>query len=164
MKHKLKDWGESVKQIKYLGHLISHDTIQIDTRNKVYAIRDYPLPNSLRQSRRFLCVCGWHWQFVRDFVSLFAILTDTLKKKKLLHSPDFTSSFSIQYDASQFGVVAVLGQRKENEQEVSITYVSHKLNSTQKIYSVLECLVAYYANKKFRAYAYVPKGLAWSIG
>lgn len=43
------------KQVKYLGHIIGHSTIQTDY-DKAQVIRGYPLPKSLRQLRRFLGV------------------------------------------------------------------------------------------------------------
>lgn len=56
----------------------------------------------------------------------------------LLHSPDFTRPFFIKCYASQFGVGAVLAQKSEIGKEVPIAYISHRLNSTQRNYSVLK--------------------------
>lgn len=165
-----------IKEVKYLGHIIGYGTIKTDP-DKVIAIRDFPLPTSVKQLRRFLGTWGWYMRFVRNFASLSAPLTDMLQKARkytwfeeaknafellkkalcsapVLHNPDFSRPFLIQCDASKYGVGAVLAQRNEDGEEVPIAYMSHKLTSPQKNYTVSEqeCLAAIMAVKKFRAY------------
>lgn len=165
-----------LKQVKYLGHLIGHGTIRTDP-DKVQAIRDYPLPKSVRQLRRFLGICGWYRRFVRNFATVSASLTDMLQKNRkfvwseaaksafeelkdslcsapVLHNPNFSRPFSIQCDASQHGIGAVLAQTNEDGDEVPIAYMSQKLSSAQRNYTVSEqeCLAAVTAVRKFRAY------------
>lgn len=165
-----------LRHVKYLGHIIGYGTIKTDPE-KVQAIRDFPLPTSVRQLRRFLGVCGWYRRFVRDFASISSPITDMLQKGKkflwseeavqaftnlkeilcsapVLHNPDFARPFSIQCDASQYGIGAVLAQRDDDGEEVPIAYMSHKMTTPQRNYSVSEqeCLAAVMAIKKFRAY------------
>lgn len=160
-----------LKQVKYLGHLIGHGTIRTDP-DKVQAIRDFPLPKSVRQLRRFLGICGWYRRFVRNFASITSPLTDMLQKGRkfvwsedakssfvqlkemlcsapVLHNPDFSRPFSIQCDASQYGIGAVLAQTNEEGDEVPVAYMSQKLTSAQRNYTVSEqeCLAAVTAIK-----------------
>ncbi|XP_065365428.1 uncharacterized protein LOC135958451 [Calliphora vicina] len=67
---------------------------------------------------------------------------------------NFSRPFSIQCDASKNGIGAVLAQRNDDNDELPIAFMSHKLTSAQKNYSVSEqeCLAAVMAVKKFRAY------------
>lgn len=143
-----------------MGHIISHGTIRTDPE-KVQAIRDYPLPKSVRQLRRFLGLCGWYRRFVRNFAAVTSPLTDMLQKNKkfvvteeakrsfeelknslcsapVLHNPDFSRPFSIQCDASQYGIGAVLAQTNDDGDEVPVAFMSHKLTSAQRKYSVSE--------------------------
>lgn len=165
-----------LKSVKYLGYIIGHGTITTDPE-KVIAIREFPLPRSIRQLRRFLGVCGWYRRFVRNFASVSSPITDMLQKNKkfmwseeaieafnklkdilssapVLHNPDFSRPLSIQCDASQYGIGAVLAQRNDAGDEIPIAYMSHKMTTAQRNYSVSEqeCLAAVMAIKKFRAY------------
>ena len=47
----------SQRQIKYLGHIISSDGIMPDPE-KVAAVREYPVPKSLKDLRAFLGLSG----------------------------------------------------------------------------------------------------------
>ncbi|XP_041448138.1 uncharacterized protein K02A2.6-like, partial [Drosophila obscura] len=46
-----------LKEVKYLGHVIGYGTIQTDPE-KVEAIRNFPVPRSVKQVRRFLGTTG----------------------------------------------------------------------------------------------------------
>lgn len=67
---------------------------------------------------------------------------------------DFSKKFYIHCDASDFGIGAVLVQLGENGEENPIAYMSKKLNSIQRNYSVTEkeCLAAIEAIEKFRCH------------
>ena len=145
---------------------------------KVEAVVDFPIPKNSRQVRRLLGLAGWYRRFIKDFSSLTAPLTDTLRKKNtkfvmteeaitafeglkkalttapVLTHPDFSKRFYVQCDASDSGIGAVLFQRNEAEEESPISYFSQKLNSCQRNYSVTEkeCMAVVMAVKKFRPY------------
>jgi len=137
-----------------------------------------------RQSRRcltraFLGTAGWYRRFVKNFATLAAALSESLKKAgntKFSLSPsatqavddlklaltsapvlvhaDFKKHFYIQCDASHVGVGAVLFQRNQNGDEQPIAFFSAKMNKHQVNYSVTEkeCLAAILAIWKFRPY------------
>lgn len=164
------------KELKYLGFIIGNGMLKTDP-DKVQAIRLIRIPKSPREVRSFLGTAGWYRRFIKDFASISAPLTDTLKKsckftmgekaiaafeklKKALTSapvlrhPDFTRRFYIQCDASDYGTGAVLFQLDDSNEEHPIAFYSQKLNSCQRNYSVTEkeCLAAVMAVKKFRPY------------
>ncbi|XP_055840052.1 uncharacterized protein LOC129907729 [Episyrphus balteatus] len=164
------------KELKYLGYIVGDGCLKTDPE-KVAAIRDFPTPATSKQARRFLGLAGWYRRFVKDFSTLAAPITDTLKKSKkfiftdeaveafeklkraltsapLLVNPDFTKEFIIQCDASNTGIGCVLSQLDESGNERPIFYHSQKLNAAQRNYNVTEreCLAAVMGVQKFRAY------------
>lgn len=166
------------QELKYLGFVVGKGEIRTDA-NKVAAIKDFPLPRTVKQVRSFIGMANWYRRFIRDFSSISAPLTDCLKGKKghklvlgveakeafeklktclceapVLTNPDFSKEFIISCDACTSGVGGVLCQLDENQIERPICFYSHKLNKAQRNYSIteLECLAAVMSIKFFRPY------------
>lgn len=164
------------KELKFLGYVVSNGCLKTD-KDKVAAIRDFPVPTTPRQVRRFLGMSGWYRRFIRDFATLATPITNTLKKgvkfefgddavkafeilkdmlttSPVLVYPDFSKPFVILCDASDSGIGCVLCQLDENGVERPIYFYSHKLNGAQRNYSVTEreCLAAVMGVAKFRQY------------
>ena len=144
--------------------------------SKTQAMLDFPIPSIAKQLRRFLGLCGWYRRFLPNFAYMTAPMTDCLKKgrefkmssdainsfeklieeltsPKILTNADFKKHFYLQCDAST-GIGSVLFQLDEQGNERPIGYMSQKLNSAQKNYTVteLERLAAVVSVQKFRAY------------
>lgn len=165
-----------MKSIRYLGHIVGGGCIRADP-DRVLAIVDYPVPKTVRQIRSFLGMAGWYQRYIANFSAIAAPITDlmrtaskfvwtpdaqaafeTLKERMtsapFLTHPDFTKPFVIQCDASITGVGSVLYQLDDEGHERPIAFMSKKLNSAQRNYSVteLECLAAMLSVKRFRGY------------
>lgn len=165
-----------MREIKYLGFIVGNGELKTDPE-KVRAIADFPVPRTIRQLRRFLGMTGWYQRFIANYSGISAPLTDlkgtaksfvwneraqlafeSLKSKltsaPVLTHPDFSLPFIIQCDASSTGVGSVLCQIDSNGEEHPIAFMSKKLNSAQRNYSVteLECYAAVLSVKKFRPY------------
>ena len=71
----------------------------------------------------------------------------------IVQPPDWTLPFEIMYDASDFAVGVVLGQRVDNKLNV-IHYASKTLDAAQKNYATTEkeFLAVVFACDKFRPY------------
>lgn len=165
------------KEIRYLGYIVGNGCLKVDPE-KVESIRNFPLPKSPKQIRRFVGMANWYRAFIQNFSDLAGPLTDCLRKTNrsfslsdeakisfdrlklalssapVLAQPNFTKEFIIQCDASRTGVGGVLFQYDDEGKEHPIAYVSQKLNKSQKNYTVteLECMAAVVCVNKFRPY------------
>lgn len=164
-----------MKEIQYLGFIVGNGCLKTDP-DKVKAIREFPIPKTVKQIRSFLGMAGWYQRFIANYAAIVAPITDLIGKKQfrwteeaqmafdklklclttspVLSHPDFKRPFVIQCDASALGVGSVLFQVADDGQERPVAFMSRKLNSAQRNYSVTEqeCLAAVLSLKKFRAY------------
>lgn len=136
----------SFQELKYLGFIIGQGKLKTDP-DKIKAIKDIKIPRNPREVRSFLGTAGWYHRFIKDFATISAPLTDSLKKSKkfeiseegakafeklkralttapVLRHPDFTKHFFIQCDASEYGIGAVLYQLNDNLEEQPIAFYS----------------------------------------
>ena len=122
---------------------------------KVEAIQNWLVPTTVKEIQAFLGLASFYRKFIRNFSSIFAPLTDCLKKgnfkwtisqqesfediKKRLASspvlqlPDFSSPFEVAVDACGTGIGAVLSQQCH-----PIEYLSEKLSPTRQTWSTYE--------------------------
>jgi hypothetical protein len=129
---KLSKCAFAQTQISYLGHVISAVGVGTDP-SKLDAISQWPSPSSVKELRSFLGLAGYYRRFVRHFGIISKPLTNLLRKNILfiwtpahesaftalksalcnspvLALPNFERSFTIETDASESGVGAVLMQ------------------------------------------------------
>ncbi|KAL7292583.1 hypothetical protein TKK_0013716 [Trichogramma kaykai] len=122
------------KEVGYLGHIISKDGVKPDP-SKVIAVRDFPRPKSKKNIKQFLGLAGYYRRFIPNFAKtaspLHALLKDDAKflwdeaqetafssfknilcSKPILQLPDFSQSFIVTTDASNFALGAILSQGK----------------------------------------------------
>ena len=147
------------KKVKYLGHYISEDGIEVDPE-KIEAIEKWPNPTSVRHIRQFMGLASYYRRFIPKFAAISAPLTDLTKKgasdkkgnivlnpmaltafvelKRLLTStpvlkaPDTTTgNFHIHTDASRLGIGAVLEQEGEFGNFHPVAFISRKLKPTE---------------------------------
>ena len=65
------------RKVSYLGHVVSEAGIHTDP-NKIDAIQNWPVPNSVREVRRFLGFVGYYRRFIKGFASIVRPLNDLL--------------------------------------------------------------------------------------
>ena len=122
----------------YLGHVVGKGTVRLES-SKIEAIKRMPVPRTKKGVRQFLGLAGYYRRFIRDFATIatpFTKLTrksapqevkwslqaqeafDTLKTKiassPVLMCPDMSRMFTLQTDASDYGIGAVLSQTGED--------------------------------------------------
>ncbi|GJY86880.1 reverse transcriptase domain-containing protein, partial [Tanacetum coccineum] len=174
-----------VKEGIVLGHKISKSGIEVD-KAKIYVIAKLPHPTSVKGVRSFLGHVGFYRRFIQDFSKIARPMTHLLEKetpfffsneciesfethkKKLteasiLVAPDWDLPFEIMCDASDYGVGAVLGQRKTKHFQ-PIHYVSKTMTDAQAHYTTTEkeLLAVVYAFEKFRPYLVLSKTIVYT--
>lgn len=162
-------------ELKYLGYVVNGNGLLVDPE-KVEAIISIPTPKNVSEVRRFVGMAGWYRRFIPNFSSVLTPLTTLTKKDTpfvwsadceqafsflkqqlvsapILACPDFSLPFTIQADASDFGLGAVLTQQNPSGEQV-ISYISRSLTKPERHYSTTEkeCLAVIWAVEKFRSY------------
>ena len=166
------------RSVEYLGHVVSAEGIQTDSK-KQQAVRDYPPPIDVKALRSFLGLASYYRRFVPGFSKVaaplhaltrkdvpyvwtpdcqhaFQQLKTLLTTAPLLRYPDFSQPFILETDASGDGLGAVLAQKQEDGAVQPIAYASRSLQKHEKNYGVseLEGLGVVWAVKHFRPYLY----------
>lgn len=130
--------------IEYLGHCISANGVSTE-QSKVLAVQQWPIPSNLKELKGFLRLTGYYRKFIRHYGMITRPLTLLLKKGTpflwtpsteaaffllkqamvealVLAIPDFSKSFGLETDASDYGLGAVLMQK-----EHPVAYLSKPL-------------------------------------
>lgn len=125
-----------VKKGIVLGHVISSKGMEVD-KAKIDLIHFLTPPTSVREVRAFLGHAGFYRRFINDFSKIplplckllqkyvsydfdeqcqkaFDLLKSLLTSASIIQPPDWNYLFEIMYDASDYALVAVLGQRINN--------------------------------------------------
>lgn len=163
------------EELEFLGHTVSSRGIATSA-DKVAGALAIPKPTDVGQLRTFLGLMSYYRRFVADFSRIaeplnkltrkgeafvwdaaadgaFARLKKGLSSAPILAYPDDRLAFTVQTDASDVGLGAVLSQDFA-EGERPVAYFSRSLNKSQRNYSATEreCLAIVEAVKFFRPY------------
>lgn len=166
-----------VSEVSFLGYRISqHGTKPLET--KVEAIKEFPVPKTARQLRRFLGMINFYRRFIPNAAQiqapLNALLTGSIKashpvdingnslgafeecKRSLctaamLAHPDSNTKLGLVTDASDLAIGGVLQQLQDGHWQ-PLAFFSRKLSPTQQKYSPYdrELLAIYESIKYFR--------------
>ena len=127
--------------MSYLGHVISADGIATDP-DKSNQVARWPVPTSAKEVQKFLGLANYYRRFVKGFASIakplhklteknsvfkwteecqeaFKELQRRLTSTPVLAHPDFSKPFTLDTDASNTGIGAVLSQEGEDGVESS---------------------------------------------
>jgi len=144
------------KSVSFLGHVISSDGISTDPQ-KVKTVSEWPTPACTRDVRAFLGLAGYYRRFVKSFAHIASPLNQLLKNgsfswtiaaqkafddlKTALTSPPILAmptdddEFTLDTDASDYAIGAVLSQ-KQNGVERVVAYASRALDRRERNYCV----------------------------
>ncbi|KAK3535291.1 hypothetical protein QTP70_007437 [Hemibagrus guttatus] len=144
----------------HVEEVIDHSGIRMD-EGKVAAVRNWPIPASVKDLQRFLGFANFYRRFIRDYSSLTSLLTNLLrnKPKSLTWNPAATQAFNtlktafttarllvhsdpelpfiVEVDASTTGVGAVLSQQQGNPRTLRpCAFFSQKLSPAEVNYDI----------------------------
>jgi hypothetical protein len=164
LKLKLSKCRFAQTTLEFLGHLISAEGIATYLE-KVQVIRDWPIPNNIKEVRSFLGMAGYYRRFVAHYGIISKSLINLLKKDQIfgwndeaqkafealkealvqtsvLSIPDFSQQFVVETDTSGSGIGAVLQKRGH-----PIAYISKALGPKNLGLSTYEkeCLTILFA-------------------
>ncbi len=175
IKLKLAKCKFALRQLRYLGHIISALGLGPDPK-KLESIREFPRPKNLREVRGFVGLCSFFRRFVPNFSKISQPLTrltrkdtpfewsdecqtsfEILKEKLINHPivgyPIYDQSYLLYTDASGYSVAGVLCQ-KQGEHERMIACTGRNMLPAESRYSAFEkeALAIFYCFKQFDSY------------
>ena len=148
-------------QVKYLGHVIGSGKILPKAEN-IDAIVTYPIPKDKKSLLRFLGMTSYYRKFCKNYSTIACPLTELTSTKRkfvwsatcqlafeqlknilcskpILAMPDLSKPFSIQVDACDTGIGAVLLQEDPETMNLHpVSYYSYKLKPHQRSYATVE--------------------------
>ncbi|UYV64552.1 K02A2.6-like, partial [Cordylochernes scorpioides] len=145
MKLKLSKCIFGRTEVKYLGHIISHNQLKPDP-GKDFSKISFPLVRLTRKNQPFF----WNEEVEESFAKLKMALST--KPVLAIYNPDYPSK--VYTDASKYGIGAILTQIGPDNEEHVIAYYSKTLQPHQENYSAyeMECLAVIQATDHFRVY------------
>ena len=159
-KHKLSLKAEKCvflqKEIKYLGHVISGESLKPDPV-KLDAVQEWPPPTNLKQLRSFLGFLNYYRRFIHNYAKkarplndltctntpwtwgkpqqdAFDLLKDAMLSNPVLAHPDQTKPFLLETDASNVAIGAVLSQQQDDGRYRPVAFLSKSLSPAEKNY------------------------------
>lgn len=84
-------------EIEFLGHIIKFNKITVDPE-KVATIRDYAIPQTLKQLRSFLGLSGYYRKFIKDYALITKPLTIHLRGENGQVKANQSSKIAIKLD------------------------------------------------------------------
>nr|GEW96000.1 reverse transcriptase domain-containing protein [Tanacetum cinerariifolium] len=147
------NWEKShfmVKEGIVLGHKISKTRLRL-IRPKSMSLLNYLIPQ-LSKNTPFI--------FSEDCIKAFQMLKKKLTEAPILIAPNWDLTFELMWDASDFTIGAVLGQRHEKHFK-PIHYASKTMTDAESNYTTTEkeMLAVVYAFEKFQPYLIMNKSI-----
>ena len=163
------------KEVSFLGHRVSGEGVTTE-EDKVKAVKEWPVPKSVKAVRSFLGLTGYYRRFVKDYAAVasplialtqkavafkwgdeeqraFDALKDKLVTAPILGYPDTKEAFILDTDASKCAIGAVLSQVQDGK-EVVTAYGSRRLTKSERNYCVTrqELLAIVWFTEHFKHY------------
>jgi hypothetical protein len=81
-----------VKEVYYLGHIVSHEGVKVDPNN-IKAMMDWPIPKTLKNLRGFLGLTSYYHKFVQHYGRIATPLMALTKKDEFSWTLQETKAF-----------------------------------------------------------------------
>lgn len=164
-------------EVTFLGHKVTDKGILPD-ESKFSAIKNYPVPKSPAEVKRFVAFCNYYRRFIPKFAEITQSLNKLIRKNvkfqwsddcqksyetlkaallhpNILQYPDFSKSFILTTDASKEACGAILSQ-EYGEDDLPIAYASKSFTKGEINKSTIEkeLTAIHWAIKYFKPYLY----------
>jgi hypothetical protein len=168
------------KEVEFLGFIVTENTVKMDPV-KLTGIADWPPPTNVKEVRSFIGFGNYYRKFISGFAHLARPLHDLTKKNTIwnwtprhetafntlkerftsapvLTMPEPNKQFTIQTDASDKAIGAVLMQKDDNGDLHPCGYLSRSLTPTEQRWQIYdrELYAIYYA--LFKEWRYLLEG------
>ena len=180
LKIKLKKCEFAKRSIKYLGHIIGENGIQVNPK-KIEAINNLAIPKSAKDVKSALGMMTFYAKFIPHYSDLVKPLHEAGKKlrseefmwtdecqknwekiKEILSSdvvlayPDRTKEFNLYCDASSIAIGAVLTQFNDHKEERPIGFFSRMFKPNEQKWNNTEreTTAVIWSLENFRPYLY----------
>jgi hypothetical protein len=175
-------------EVKFCGHLIGSGTRRADP-DKVASVQFLKVPETKTQVRQILGFFSWFRDYIPNFAAHAKPLSDLTAKRipskipwgetqqkafdklktllcqagteKPLNIVDFSKSFNLFVDASDYAIAGILTQtddpqRDDHGNEKPIAFASRKLTDTQKAWATVEkeAYAALWSLQKYRNWVF----------
>jgi hypothetical protein len=148
-----------VTDVAFPGFIIKQGQVLMDSK-KTQAVRDWPVPKTVKEVQQFLGFANFYRRFIRGFSSVAAPISALTKKEAapfgwtpdadqafrrlkerfssapILTVPNPSLPFIVEVDASSVGIGAVLSQRSSDGKVHPCAFLSHRLSSMETRYDV----------------------------
>ena len=166
----------AVKEVKYLGHVLTKDGVKVD-EDKVKIVKNYPTPKNQTEVRQLIGLTNYYRKFVRNYAKIcvplnkllqkespfewtqqcqdaFETLKDALTSAPILAFPDMSKPFELITDASGHSLGYLLCQKDSQNRECVISYGERALKREEKRWTVSEkeCLAVLEGIKNNKVY------------
>ena len=165
-----------VHEVEYLGFIITQGGLRMDPA-KISAVKDWKTPGSVKEVLSFLGLANFYRRFIKGYSSIAAPLTnltrndtpwvwaqreqeafDKLKEQfdegKVLVPFDASKEITVETDASDYAIGAVINQQDEQGRQRPIAFYSRKMTSAELNYEIhdKELLAIVAAFEEWRVY------------
>ena len=175
---KLEKCQFGMKRFRYLGYVVGGGEVRPEVA-KVEAVKKWKRPRTKKEVRMFLGLSGYYRRFIPQYSVIAAVLTDLTRKDRpklvrwteecedaferlkevlcndpVLKSPDYSREFTVQTDAFDRGMGAVLCQTNKDGEEHPVAYFSRKFLPREERYGTVEkeCLAIKLGIQAFRVH------------
>ena len=155
---KLEKCVWKVKEVPFLGVVMEEGKVEME-EDKVEGVLKWPMPQCVRDIRKFLGLANYYRQFVKDFAKIalpmnkltrkdekwkwgeeqqraFEQLKEVFTTRPVLAMPDLDKEFRVEADASNFATGGVLSVRCEDDLWRPVAFISKAFNETKRNYEI----------------------------
>lgn len=128
------------RRVEFLGHVNSDEGVTVDSGN-IEKVVSWPVPTNLKELRSYLGLCSYYRRFVPEFSNVTDSLSQTTRKNvriswneerhtaldtfkqglstaPILGLPNDNDEYTLDTDASDYAISAVLSQRQNGQELV----------------------------------------------